>query len=208
MLKLKRYYTGFIKNKKIVAVTGLAQGVGTTHLAVMLATYLTNGRHCRVAVVEYGQHGSYEQMKNVLKYKRVRLSTKALAEHGFSAYGIDFYQSIYQSGAIGILRENYDVIIIDQSLRANQFISIEEAAELWQADMRIAVISMVPWKWKECIWKQNRLMETVEKKRLKTVSMTDAAYRKNEKVLQIPWEPDPFHIKAETIPWLYRLLEE
>lgn len=203
------------KQTTVIALMGLSSGVGTTHLAVMIGMYLANGRRCKTAIVEYGQHEYYEQIKEYEKSKRVRLSTLAANKNAFSSHGIDFYEGVHNAGMIGMLKDGYDYILVDMKLDEQLRFSTQKLGELLQADRRIAVMSMSSWKLKECMMRLERIRRTALDKQLKLVSLTGSSrLRKRLKkrdckaVMLIPWEPDPFHLKSENLQWLQRLIEE
>ncbi|MDO5402654.1 MAG: hypothetical protein Q4F11_04370 [Eubacteriales bacterium] len=184
---------------EFVNVMGLSRGVGATHLAIMLGTYLVHGRHCRVAMIEYGQHGCYENIRKEKKTKRVRLSVKAAQRHAFSYNGLDFYESIYNAGFIRAMAKNYNYIIID--MRAEDILSpASPLIDIWLNGMiSIGVMSMVPWKMHECMERLERINALAEYKKVRLVSLTG---KENKKINIIPYEPNPFSIKAQNLPWL------
>ena len=51
-----------------VGVMGSARGVGTTHLAVMLANYYANGCGMKTCVVEFNDHKDYMRMCDVIVF--------------------------------------------------------------------------------------------------------------------------------------------
>lgn len=197
---------------KVVGIMGLARGVGATHLAIMLGMYLAHGRHCKVAMVEYGQHGCYEQIRREVRIKEVRLSVKAPQRHAFSYKGIDFYESVKIPGFPGILAEIYDYIIIDMCA-----VDLEKRSWLFgewlNSEISVAVSSFSPWKSRECRARLMRIMGQAAGKTVSVVSLTtkpkDCLKHRNEickDIKLIPWEPDPFYIRAENMLWFQHIV--
>lgn len=197
---------------KVVSIMGLARGVGATHLAIMLGMYLAHGRHCKVAMIEYGQHGCYEQIRREVRIKEVRLSVKAPQRHAFSYRGIDFYEGVKIPGFTGMLAETYDYIIIDMCA-----VDLEQISWLFgewlNSEISIAVSSFSPWKSRECRARLMRITGRAAGKTVSVVSLTnrakDSLKHRNDiykDIKLIPWEPDPFYIRAENLPWFQHIV--
>ena len=192
---------------RLVNVMGLCRGAGATHLAIMLGIYLAHGMHCKTAVIEYGQHGCFEKIQEEKKTKRVRLSVKAAQRHGFSYKGIDLYEGIFNAGFVQTLAENYDYIIVD--MRAEDIIKPgSQLIGMWlEGLVSIGVMSDVPWKLHECMEQLEKVNAVAEGKKIRLASLTKTAKHADKNMDIIPYEPDPFNIKAQSLPWLKKIIQ-
>ena len=97
---------------KLIGVAGLCSGAGTTQMCIMLAVFMGKVLKKKTAVA--GDEVTYSLMLRQMQ-KASAIQHKGIASrHAYSMDGIDYYCGIRDED-IGILRQKYDVIILDIS---------------------------------------------------------------------------------------------
>lgn len=106
-------------SKEIVRCIGIKSGIGTTHMAVMVAVY-HQALGKRVALVEY--HRSED-------FTRISLIHSDIQEyrHYFSLEGIDYYPFYHYGGYHKIFHEAYDLVVLDSGVMEADRLESEKA---------------------------------------------------------------------------------
>ena len=132
---------------KLIGVAGLCSGAGTTQMCIMLAVFMGKVLKKKTAVA--GDEVTYSLMLRQMQ-KASAIQHKGIASrHAYSMDGIDYYCGIRDED-IGILRQKYDVIILDISFE-NTFDNTNVTfarmvSRLSACDEKILAGSMLPWK--------------------------------------------------------------
>ncbi|MGN0317214.1 MAG: hypothetical protein ACI4E1_04670 [Lachnospira sp.] len=199
------------RTNEVIGLIGICPGAGTTHLGIMLANYYANGLHKKVAVVGIGPAQDYDLIREELDTKRVRYYKGSFGRHAFSYKGIDFFARVHD-GMIGILRDFYDIIIVDLSLDGVDSNMLAALREVTECEKKILVGSFSPWKCKECVKKIERINRILKVDGLTLATMTTSPKRVKEieknyniRVCQVPMETNPFKICGEHLGFIKNL---
>lgn len=182
------------KKQLRIGVMGAAKGIGTTHLALMLACYCSGGCGLKTAIIESGKND----------YMKIcgETSTKAEDIRHFTYKHIDFNSCRTQKEIADCLSKSYEAVIMD--LYSGALGALEEFK---RCDVRIVVVATA-------VWKMEEVRQTME--RLKDVDCITAVFMPDYKrlrrrkelshmvVFDIPAEADPLCITSET---MFRLEE-
>lgn len=176
------------KRQLRIGVMGAAKGIGTTHLALMLACYYSGGCGLKTAIIESGKND----------YMKIcgETSTKAEDIRHFTYKHIDFNSCRTSEEIADCLSKSYEVAIMDMYSGAQGALE-----EFKRCDVRIVVGATA-------VWKTAEVGQTMEK--LKDVDCVMAVfmpdYRRlrhmkdlnHKTVFDIPAEADPLCITSET----------
>lgn len=200
------------KTSEVIGLIGICPGAGTTHLGIMLAGYYANGLHRKVAIVGIGPAQDYDLIREELNTKRVRYYRGNSGRHAFSYKGIDFFARV-SDGMIGVLRDFYDIIIVDLNLNGVENNMLSSLREVTECDKKILVGSFSPWKCRECINKIERINRILNVNGLTLATMTTNPKRVKQlekqykiRVCQVPMETNPFRICGEHLAFIRQLV--
>ena len=200
--RTEKYMKADAKATVVIGIMGIAQGVGTTHLSIMVGNYLANGLGNKVAIVGLGKKDDYASFAPTPMGSRDECENEY-----FISNGMKFYKSVSNLQVPIILSKNYDYVIIDiecnNAFGRNQFI---------KSDKKVVIGSLS--RWKVNLYEQflSDIQNMKEYKECKYVSLTmvKKCAKKIEqdygiKIEQMPFEDNPFYIKCENLQWLKRL---
>ena len=172
-------------NVRTIGVAGLCDSAGATYVTIMLAVFFTSVLKRKTAVA--GDIKTYVLMKEQMCAGRtVRCN---------------------------ILKDNYDIVIIDIDFGDAKDTFARMTATLAGCDKKMLIGSMLPWKFKECIKKIERMGRFLHIKGLTMYTLTNGT-KENEQLLQdygvkvelTPIERNPFMISGENLHWFMKLL--
>ncbi len=177
------------KRQLRIGVIGAAKGIGTTHLALMLACYYSGGCGRRTAVIECGKN-DYMKICN-------ETSTKIEDIRHFTYKHIDFNSCRTSKEIADCLSKSYEVAVMDMEAGAQGALE-----EFKRCDVRIVVGTTAVWKAADV----RRTMEELENVDC-AVAIFMPNYRRlrhmeelrGSKVFDIPAEPDPLSITSATM---------
>lgn len=133
---------------RTIGVMGCGRGVGTSHLAVELANYLTGVKRKKTALLEWNSHGDFQILE--------RFAGKSSRGHGakqkktsrnqnrngcFCIMEVDYYKMADPAVLSQCLSRDYHYIIMDYGEAAEK--SLYECA---RCDIKILVGSLSEWK--------------------------------------------------------------
>lgn len=121
----------------VVAVTGVAPCVGSTHTAIMMAHYLSAKKYS-VALVEANASSDYEKIECVYE----GLDYGQLETTKFTIRGVDYMKSNSSPSMVELLSLGYDYIVLDLGYYQNS----EFYGEFLRAHIPIAVGAGSEWK--------------------------------------------------------------
>lgn len=101
----KDYETFLKKGEKVITCTGIKKGIGTTHIALLLAFYYKL-KSKKVALIEWQNSDTFTKISHM--YKDIKEQ-----RHHFEWMNIDFYTYYNHKPYHELMDESYDVIIID-----------------------------------------------------------------------------------------------
>lgn len=125
------------KDTVIIGVFGLHSGVGTTHIALLVANYFSDIKNKAVAYLEYSG-------KDDVRY--IQESEEGLEEEDmiFVLRGVHYYRKIKQNELIEVRNWGFDICIIDFG---NDLLRAEN--ELMRCDLKFLIGSDAPWRDRE-----------------------------------------------------------
>ena len=200
---------------KLIGVAGLCSGAGTTQMCIMLAVFMGKVLKKKTAVA--GDEVTYSLMLRQMQ-KAAAIKHKGIASrHAYSMDGIDYYCGIRDED-IGILRQKYDVIILDISFENtfdNTNVTLARmVSRLSACDEKILAGSMLPWKSRECEKKMERIERFLDIRGLKMVTLAacdkeavSIIKKHGVEVVLIPFERNPFVISGENLRSFLELLK-
>lgn len=197
-------------NVRTIGVAGLCDSAGATYVTIMLAVFFTSVLKRKTAVV--GDIKTYVLMKEQMCAGRTVRCKKMVSRHAYSINGIDFY-GVLNDNSFNILKDNYDIVIIDIDFGDAKDTFARMTATLAGCDKKMLIGSMLPWKFKECIKKIERMGRFLHIKGLTMYTLTNGT-KENEQLLQdygvkvelTPIERNPFMISGENLHWFMKLL--
>lgn len=177
---------------------GSGRGVGTTHLAVWTANYLTGVRRERVALLEWNDHGDFARIRQFC-------GKTGIAGKGFRILEVDYYERADASVFASCLSDTYQHIIVDYG-------EITEAAlcECARCDRKVMIGSYSEWQ-------AEAFLESVGRERKQDKSWTIAAAFGSEETrrewekafhrtcLRIPTSADAFAVRGTDLKFFERL---
>ena len=197
-------------NVRTIGVAGLCDSAGATYVTIMLAVFFTSVLKRKTAVA--GDIKTYVLMKEQMCAGRTVRCKKMVSRHAYSINGIDFY-GVLNDNSFNILKDNYDIVIIDIDFGDAKDTFARMTATLAGCDKKMLIGSMLPWKFKECIKKIERMGRFLHIKGLTMYTLTNGT-KENEQLLQdygvkvelTPIERNPFMISGENLHWFMKLL--
>ncbi len=141
-LSLRNRLTVLRKGKgrsKVVAVAGVASGVGVTHSVMAMANCLRRGR-LKVAVVELSGNRHFEAIERSYEGK----GFDASSTEDFVIKSVTYYKQVKRHRLLEICQENYDVVLMDIGTNVSPYIE-----DFRMADYQIVVGRLIDWKVQE-----------------------------------------------------------
>lgn len=180
-----------------VGIIGSSGGVGTTHLAIMLGSFLSSKERKNTALIELNHNGAFSEVKELYGDRKVNSDGVSV---DFRLNGVDYYPRQSENQLAAIFQKGYDYIILDLGseweLNKN---------ELLRCNIGCVVGSLSEWKifqFERCINILEQL-EVREDFRFVTAFGLQRLKKSIEKkyhihVDTVPFEPTPFVLHKET----------
>lgn len=201
-------YKAGICGTKSIGIAGSREGVGVTHLAIMLANYLTSVERFKTALVEMNGSGAFRTIqKHNRKYS---VESKKSSLEYFEREKVTYFPHPSERTLAGIFGSDYEYIIMDfgcewkqqklEWVRCNKNVLVGSCCE-WQQDSFSEMLEEVSmWvKIEECTCLSLFGAKQVKKELEKGFRM---------KLEQIPFEVNPFLLHQEHFPFLHHLVTE
>ncbi|ANS74634.1 hypothetical protein AWM70_08585 [Paenibacillus yonginensis] len=187
----------------LIAITGAASGLGTTHLAFLLAHSLSS-HFSKVSYVEWNERPS------TLAGLQTASAASAFTGKGMGHRRIAYYKKPSKAEWLQLLGEGYGLILMDMGTTHSK----ESLEEFTRADLQIVVLPSGHWRRNEISSCSQRLSGYAGRKRVYVVPMADAdgiqhisRLLKGSKVYALPAEPDPFHPRETSVQAAKRICE-
>lgn len=199
---MKRRFKGssvkFADKTGSIGIMGTARGVGTTHLAIIIANYCVSVLGLHTAAVEYNQHRDYMKI-----YDEAKIKTDDIRH--FTLSGIDFYSCRSPEEVASVYAQNYEFLILDMDYAERKCFQ-----EFLRCDLRVVVCSTAKWK----IAKAYQCIEAISANRFLAASfLAEPCVKKRLEhqwqvpLWDIPTETNPFCLTAGNLLWLKTFLE-
>jgi len=93
---------------KVIAVTGVARGIGVTHFCIMMAYYLAKHRR-KVALVELNDTGHFGRIEKAYE----GLHHDVMSTETFSVKGVTYYKATSKEKLMDLYQRDYHYIVLD-----------------------------------------------------------------------------------------------
>ncbi len=187
---------------------GCGRGVGTSHLAVALANYLTGVKRKKTALLEWNSHGDFQILERFTGQNGRKQEKKQEKMNSFCIMEVDYYKMADPAVLSWCLSREYQYIIMDYGEAAEK--NLHECA---RCDRKILVGSL-------CEWKVEAFLEILEKTEKRDKSWKIAVFSGGEdtrrevetmfrcRLQRIPASVDAFRITRQEITCFETLLFE
>lgn len=194
-----------------VGIAGADDCVGVTHLAIMLANYLSSKERCRVAVVDLSKRNSLKVLQNIYEECHAKKQLGGLWENRFQIHKVDYFSLITQRDIANLLQLGYDYVLMDfgkvslrenslEILRCHRRILVGSCCE-WQQASFITAIEACQSSKDQGMWQYAAFMGAEDiRHRLEKL------YRIS--IHKIPYEADPFRLSRNHFDLLRNVLQE
>ena len=198
---------------RTIGVMGCGRGVGTSHLAVALANYLTGVKRKKTALLEWNSHGDFQILerfagKNGRRQGEGQKKTERSRNKSdrFRIMEVDYYKMADPSVLSHCLSRDYHYIIMDYGEATEE--SLYECA---RCDRKILVGSLSEWKVEAFL----EILEKTERRdkswRMAVVAGGEDTRKEIESMFRcrlqrIPASVDAFRITQEEITCFETLL--
>jgi len=189
-------------NRITIGIIGVDNGVGVTHLSILLAGFFSKKN--KTALVELNKSGHFEAIGEITDNYNKR------GEKNFVYDKVSYYWGIDYTYFVRSFRENYQYIILD----LGNYKSSQAMEEFLRSDIRIVVAHGMDWKLKEvksfyqetekydCQRNWIYAFPFMDKKTVAKMK----EWLKNPKAA-IPYNMNPFQLNQETKKTIQLLLE-
>lgn len=196
--------------KLIIGVIGTHHGAGATHFSILLANYLSEWLGKNIAYIECCPQKDIEHMQNIYEGMSAQAKERTEENSSFIIHRVTYYKSVRPAEIAETMGGSYDCIILDMGMDFTK-----NKHEFFRCDKKFVVSSLAPWKQQEL----ERFMENTthinqsdewlymipfgQNKEIKQVTKVF-----QRKFFEVPYEPDPFSLSAETIHLFQNLLSK
>lgn len=181
----------FVGGTAVIAVTGVNQGVGCTHTAIMIANYLARDNY-PVLLIEANDSNDFVEIEAA--YEGV-VNPSTLKNPTFTIHGVRYLKAVKELNLYQHLSGNYAFIILD----LGSYSTTDWYEEFLRANISIVVGSGSDWKQKD-ILRFFREQIHLDQSRWKlcvpmATKQTIGDIRKSlpkRKIHALPYQPDPY----------------
>jgi len=141
-LSLKNKLTNLRKGKgrsHVVAVVGVAPGVGVTHSVLLMANCLRRQR-LKVAVVELSGNRHLEAVEGSYEGK----GFDASSTEAFVIKGVTYFKSVQRHQLMEVCQQHFDVVLLDIGTNLSPYLE-----DFQMADYQFMVGRLIDWKVQE-----------------------------------------------------------
>lgn len=124
---------------KMVALAGVAPGVGVTHSVMAIANCLRRGG-LKVAVVELSGNRHFEAVERSYEGQ----GFDASSTEDFVIKSVTYYKQVRRQRLLEVCQQNYDVVLMDMGTNISSYIE-----DFRMADYQIVVGRLIDWKVEE-----------------------------------------------------------
>lgn len=192
-----------------IGVAGADEGIGVTHLVIMLANYLQSKEGCRTAAADMSSRQSIAVLRSLYEHGCEAENEKKTGF--FQMQGVDYYDAVTGQDIAGILQRKYEYVIFD--FGKVQFTQYSQ--EMMRCNIRILVGSCCEWKMKVFETTLHNKMQFQDSGSWKYAVFMGACgvihqfeKRYHIQIQRIPYEEDPFQIHRTHFESLKKLLQE
>lgn len=190
----------------VIGLAGCGRGVGTSHLAISLANYLTGVKRKKTALLEWNDHGDFERIGRFAGKEWRETDQSRNKGEVFRIMEVDYYKMADPSVLSFCLGRDYHYIILDYGE-----VTESSLCECARCDRKILVGSLSEWKAEAFLEVLEQAGNRDESWRMAVVSGGEDTRREIEKLFRcrlqrLPASADAFRITREEIPCFEDLL--
>lgn len=211
---LARKNIQYSDGSKIIGVCGCGNGVGTTHLSIMLGNYTSSKLMKKTAVIEMNDSQDFDRLAGSCKNLKVIESETGVKVLGegivFFLNGIDYYSRTDENRLLYIMNKDYEYIIIDLGNVASGIKS-----ELLRCNEKIIIGSGALWKKQKFVNTVRELKKVPNSERWNyCICCSDKETQKNIEneaeisVKNIPYMPEAFYVDSSNFNFFESLLKK
>lgn len=191
---------------RVIGLAGCGRGVGTSHLAISLANYLTGVKRKKTALLEWNDHGDFERIGRFAGKEWRETDQSRNKGEVFRIMEVDYYKMADPSVLSFCLGRDYHYIILDYGEATES--SLCECA---RCDRKILVGSLNEWKAEAFLEVLEQAGNRDESWKMAVASGGEDTRREIEKLFhcrlqRLPASADAFRITREEIPCFEDLL--
>ena len=193
-----RKKAGVNKHLVTIGLLGCCTGVGVTHLAVMLAGFLSSKEHRKTALIEFNHAGALKALRKLYSDEKTDFN------NCFEINGVDYYTVSNDREFAAIFQMGYEYLVIDFGHEWTDNIS-----RFMQCDIGCVVGSLNEWKisqFEECVTELEGLNISGNFHYVSTFGVQrfgrDIEKNFRIKIRLVPFEPSPFLLHKETFTLL------
>ena len=183
-----------------IAVAGIAHGIGCTHTALSIASFLARLGHS-VAIIEDSQRPALGFLCSVMKAREGRVQ-RSYTIHGFDVFPSDKSTAGDNSNYDSLIRKikmgQYEYIVRDLGV-----LEPSRVREMYRADIPFLVASAAKWRWKELIDKVDPEFSVIFPL-ASQVEIDDLSFYTGIKGTALPYCQNPF--SKDNDPFFLKLL--
>lgn len=121
---------------KVIAVTGVAKGIGVTHFCIMMAYYLSKQRR-KVVIVELNDTGHFGRIEKAYE----GLHHDVMSTESFTIKGVTYYKATSKEKLMDLYQGDYHYIVLDIGGAIKKY-----AEEHKRADIPLVIGHVSDWK--------------------------------------------------------------
>ncbi|MCR8643932.1 serine/threonine-protein kinase [Paenibacillus sp. N1-5-1-14] len=197
-----------IRGLRTLAITSVSPGVGSTHQAFMIASFLA-ANQAKVAVVEANYSEDFANLEAV--YEGIKVQHTPSQTTKFEMRGVMYYKSNSAVDMIKLRAAAYDYIILDIGYHENN----EWMQEFLRADQQLVIASASEWKRASLLKFSNQYRTYDQSRWIYLVPLADERMIRDMKadltkqqLIAMPCQTDPFEMKEEGVMALESLFGE
>ena len=185
------------RTRKVIGILGTHNGVGVTHTAILMGTYLSEVKNVDTAIFEMNHKPDFQYLEQ--EYKGNGFSN--YESRNFSIYDVHYFKQVKYEELSLLFNQDFDYYILD--FGAGTF---ELLHEFLRCDYKIVLGSLTEWKIHKLLEVYDYMKEIDMIHSIFFVSVFGQAYdgkyisgKLSIKPYLLGYEPDPFLISKKTI---------
>lgn len=197
------------KTHFVLGIAGIASGLGTTHLCIALANFLSSKKCQKTACIELSNSFAFEQL---IPYQTTGLlAEKKPAHRYFEIYDVDYYPNAQIDELPTLLNAGYEMLVLDFGQLQPKFLQ-----ELARCDRKFILGSSAPWRQTDWHYFLSRYPEIKNMEFLLYLAnygtkpdMIDLSKKlsiSHEQLRTVPFLLNPFRIEKEQFSFFEELL--
>lgn len=181
------------RRTEIIAVGGVASGIGSTHLSVLIAAYLSRFFRTKVAILEYGSKPCFHQLDTLRNGQQ-----QAFSRLRFEINNLTFLKAAHYSE---YATEDFDYVVVDMG----ELEHTEDVSYFFKSSLPVLVASSRDWRVHELFnfcsknssFKQDRMCVAFPMGEEESLDFIRSVIKKRP-LYSVPQHSDPFAKQSDT----------